>query len=80
MDNRKIIKQYLLSSIIHIVVSLVAAFIFALPLKYLWNWLLPHLFNFSTINLIEAFGLVFLSRILFATTQRVTKDKTEKEI
>jgi hypothetical protein len=31
----------------------------------LWNWLLPHLFGFPEITLLQGFGLLVLGRILF---------------
>ncbi len=32
---------------------------------YLWNWLVPTLFNGPAINLWQTFGIVLLSKILF---------------
>lgn len=33
--------------------------------QYLWNWLVPELFNGPAIGLAQTFGLLLLSRILF---------------
>jgi hypothetical protein len=35
------------------------------PVKWLWNWLLPTLFNFPKIGFWQAVGVVFLCRCLF---------------
>ena len=37
----------------------------ALLVMGLWNWLMPSLFELRQINLLEALGLLVLSRILF---------------
>ncbi|HNY30141.1 MAG TPA: hypothetical protein PKO15_04560 [Fibrobacteria bacterium] len=41
------------------------AFLFGLVVQHLWNWLMPGLFRLPTIDFWQAFGLVFLSRLLF---------------
>jgi hypothetical protein len=33
--------------------------------QYLWNWLMPDLFNLPKIGITQTFGLLLLSRILF---------------
>jgi len=38
--------------------------------KLLWNWLLPPLFGWRTINFWQAFGLLALCRILFGGFSR----------
>lgn len=41
-----------------------AFFIFGYVTMYLWNWLMPDLFNLKTIDFTQAIGLVILSKIL----------------
>ncbi len=41
-----------------------AFFIFGYATMYLWNWLMPDLFNLKTIDFYQAIGLVVLSKIL----------------
>lgn len=43
-----------------IAILVVLCLAFALPLYYLWNWLLPELFNFPEITYWQSFGLFFL--------------------
>lgn len=33
---------------------------------YLWNWLMPEIFNLTVINYWQALGLLILSKILFS--------------
>lgn len=39
--------------------------ILAVPLMFLWNWLIPDLFNLPEIGYLQAFGLFYLSGLLF---------------
>ena len=43
----------------------VAFIMFGYITMYLWNWLMPDLFNLKTIDFAQAMGLVILSKILF---------------
>jgi len=45
-------------------VACVTVFI-ALPVMWLWNWLLPALFGFPTITFLQALGLQVLCSFLF---------------
>lgn len=47
---------------LHLVLSLV----FALPVKWLWNWLMPTLFNLPIITWIQSWGLSLLLSLLFS--------------
>jgi len=48
---------------------IIAAFL-ALPIMLLWNWLMPLLFGLTKITFIQAFGLMFLSGLLFKNTSQ----------
>lgn len=41
------------------------AVVTAIPTYFLWNWLMPSLFNLKMIGLFEAWGINVLSGILF---------------
>ena len=41
------------------------AILFSVPTWLLWNWLMPDIFGLREITLLEAFGLILLSNILF---------------
>ncbi len=46
-------------------VVLFLAMFMALPTMWLWNWLMPDIFDVIEITFWQAFGLNFLSGILF---------------
>lgn len=39
--------------------------VFAIPVYYLWNWLMPELFHLPTVTLWQALGLTLLCWLLF---------------
>ncbi len=57
--------------IVYVIGGLALASIFALIFGYfvmhLWNWLMPEIFEFPTINYWQAVGLALLTRLLFGT-------------
>lgn len=42
--------------------------ILSIPTMLLWDWLMPEIFGLKEITLFQAWGLNFLSAILFKTT------------
>ena len=52
-----------------IIAALLIAFsislIFAIPVLLLWNWLMPVIFGITKITLLQAWGISFLSGLLF---------------
>lgn len=40
-------------------------FLLAIPTMYLWNWLMPKLFNLTTVTYWQAWGLSLLASLLF---------------
>ena len=51
----------------------VAALILGFPLMWLWNWLMPTIFNLPTITFWQALGLNALSAILIKPTINTKK-------
>jgi hypothetical protein len=49
----------------HILLVAVAIAVFSAATLFLWNWLMPAIFGFSTICFWQALGLLALCRILF---------------
>ena len=47
-----------------VLVFIALVFIGALPIMWLWNWLVPSLFGLATIKWVEAVGLGLLSKLL----------------
>jgi len=57
-----------------ILIIALAAVILGLPLMWLWNWLMPTIFNLPEITFWQALGLNALSGILFKSTPTTKKD------
>ena len=51
-------------------VVLILGALIALPIKWLWNWLCPVLFNLPEINVWQALGLFVLIHCLFPGTTK----------
>jgi hypothetical protein len=45
----------------------------ALPVMWLWNWLMPYLFNLPTISFWQSFGLLVLCGALFKSSSSSSK-------
>jgi hypothetical protein len=58
------LKKILTGAII-ILLIIGIAILFSVPTWLLWNWLIPDIFGLRKITLLEAFGLILLSNILF---------------
>ena len=48
------------------VLGVAAVFGFALVVMWLWNWLVPEVFNGPVLSYWQTFGLLILSKILFS--------------
>ena len=58
--KKDIIKNVVVIAFVLLIVASVPAFC-----SWLWNNLMPYLFNLPTINYWQALGLILLSRLLF---------------
>jgi energy-converting hydrogenase Eha subunit A len=56
------ISSYLLAALMLIII---AAILLTLPCYFLWNWLMPAIFNLPVITLWQALGLTVFCKILF---------------
>lgn len=65
----KIIAAILIFILTIVIVGLFAA----LPTMWLWNWLMPEIFNLIEITFWQALGLVVLSSILFKSSNTKIK-------
>lgn len=59
-------------------IGLLAIFLFAIlsiinaiPIYFLWNWLMPKIFGLITITFWEAWGISFLASSLFKTPKTI---------
>lgn len=46
---------------------LVISALVSIPTALLWNWLMPNLFGLPEIGIVQAFGLLVLSALLFGS-------------
>lgn len=51
----------------------ITAALVSLPVMLLWDWLMPTIFKLPEITWIQAWGLTFLSALLFKSNVRVEK-------
>lgn len=57
--------QYLLGIAAVMFAVFVLSLVFALPLMWLWNWLMPEIFGLMEIGIWQSLGLLLLSSLLF---------------
>lgn len=53
---------------------IILSLILSIPTWLLWNWLMPEIFGLKVISLFQAWGLAFLSSILFKSSASNTKE------
>ena len=53
--------------LIFILTVIVICLLYAFPVMWLWNWLIPGLLGLPKLALLEALGLVFLWNLLFGS-------------
>lgn len=58
-------KEIILYGLISIAFIVGGAFIFSLPIMWLWNWLMPTIFGIVKITWTQALGLSILCGFLF---------------
>lgn len=51
-----------------LVLACVIGLILALPVMWLWNWLMPSIFGLGTITWIQAWGINILCNFLFKSS------------
>ena len=60
-----------------LLVAFIVDLIFAAPLMWLWNALMPEIFGLVKISFWQAFGLEVLAGILFGSKGAVSKVKSD---
>ncbi len=60
--------------IMTIVLAFLLSLILALPVMWLWDWLMPTIFGLPEITLMQAWGLNFLCSLLFKSHTNCRKD------
>lgn len=57
-----------------IIIVAACCILFAFPVKWLWNWLMPELFSLKQITFWQALGLSLLCSLLFKSNHSKSKD------
>ena len=65
----------IMAIIVTMVMVIVTSLIAAIPVYFLWNWLIPDIFGLTTINFIQTVGLGFLVKLLLPSSSTVEKNK-----
>jgi hypothetical protein len=63
-----VLKGVFTAFFVGIIVFIIVAVLAALPMMFLWNWLMPAIFGLTTITFWQSFGLVFLSSLMFKSS------------
>lgn len=62
------IGQAIVIIIIWLATTVISAVICAIPVYFLWNWLMPELFHLTEITFVQSIGISTLSGLLFRTS------------
>lgn len=65
----------IMAIIVTMTMVIVTSLIAAIPVYFLWNWLIPDIFGLTTINFIQTVGLCFLVKLLLPSSSTVEKNK-----
>jgi len=57
-----------------VIMLLIAAAIFAIPVYFLWNWIIPQVFGLPELTLFQAWGMLTLCQFLFKSTVKKSRD------
>lgn len=64
--------------ILSILIGLFTSALLAFPIKWLWNWIMPDLAGLAELSAIQAWGLMFLLRLMFPITKIEEKGPTKQ--
>jgi len=56
-----------------VLISVGLSLLMAFPTMWLWNWLMPNLFNLPIIGFVEALGINIFASILFKSNNASSK-------
>ena len=65
--------------ILAIVIIALVGIVGAAPTYFLWNWLMPEIFGLKAITFWQAWGIMFLSGILFNNPSPSESPKSDKK-
>ncbi len=66
--------KLLVTILVMVAVWAIVSVLFAYPVMWLWNWLMPAIFNLPTITWTQGWGLMLLSSLLIKGGTTVSKN------
>ena len=78
LTPKQLIKNQLKMAILSILIGLFTSALLAFPIKWLWNWIMPDLAGLAELSAIQAWGLMFLLRLMFPITKIEEKGPTSQ--
>lgn len=76
-ETKTTVSAIITAAIIVFAIALVISLLAAFPIMWLWNWLMPVIFNLPTITVWQALGLDILFGLLFGG--RVSTSSTNRK-
>ena len=77
LKPKAIIGNQLKAAVVSFLGGAVISLLLAFPIKLLWNWIMPGMFDLPIISALEAWGISFLARLIFPTVISLpSKDKS----
>ena len=71
--SEKTIGGIIIAFILTIAIAFGLSVVLTIPVWLLWNWLMPVVFGITKVTLLQAWGLTFLSTMLFKSGQISTR-------
>ena len=71
--SEKTIGGVIIAFILTIAIAFGLSVVLTIPVWLLWNWLMPVVFGITKVTLLQAWGLTFLSTMLFKSGQTSTR-------
>lgn len=72
MSTAKSLGEFTAGVVVLLGAMLLIGLLFAFPIMWLWNWLMPLIFGLPTITVWQAFGLKVLLAVLLPTPTTVS--------
>lgn len=76
MEWFKILLLWVGVGILTVIIIAIIGLIVAIPVYYLWNWIMPQVFAISAITYWQAWGIYLLASILFKSTRSPKNKKS----
>jgi hypothetical protein len=69
LTPKQLITNQIKIVILSIFIGFLTSALLAFPIKWLWNWIMPGLAGLGGLSAIQAWGMMFLFRLMFPITK-----------